>query len=225
MITNEVEKEVMESRTVPQADAHLDRLLMSTDLEEPWYKSIARSIHEHFHPPQLPPLEITSKPVEGVDMGGMGAIDVPWYKSFVSNVRDLIHPPKLPPLEVTSKPVEVKTIWGAYQGAEKKSGTVSVLIHVGIVVLLLVIFQAPAVRNAIKKGEIIYLPAFRPKLPPATEKMSGGGGGGQKMPQPVSRGVAPKPALKPFVPPAPAVPETRSARCSHDYRASPANRC
>jgi len=112
-------------------------------------------------------------------MGGMGAVDLPWYKSFVSNIRDLIHPPKLTPLEVTSKPVEVKTIWGAYQGAEKKSGAVSVLIHVGIVALLLVIFQAPGVRNAIKKtGEIIYLPAFKPKLPPAAEKMSGGGGGG-----------------------------------------------
>jgi periplasmic protein TonB len=72
---------------------------------------------------------------------------------------------------------------------------------------MLIVFQAP-VRNVIKKtGEIIYLPAFRPKLPPAAEKMSGGGGGGQKMPQPVSRGEAPKPALKPFVPPAPAVPK------------------
>jgi periplasmic protein TonB len=207
VISNEVDKEVMEQHNVAQAD-HLDRLLMSIDLEEPWYKSIARSIREAIHPPKLPPLELTSKPIENVDMGGLNAVDLPWYKSLVSNVRELIHPPKLPPLEVTSKPVEVKTIWGAYHGGETKSGAASVLIHAGIIALLLLIFQAPGVRNAIKKtGEIIYLPAFRPKLPPAAEKMSGGGGGGQKMPQPVSRGEAPKPALKQFVPPTPAVPK------------------
>ncbi len=46
MISNEVDKEVMEQRNVAQADDHLDRLLMSIDLEEPWYKSIMRSIRE-----------------------------------------------------------------------------------------------------------------------------------------------------------------------------------
>ncbi len=207
MITNELEKEVMEHQNVAPAEDHLDRLLMSIDLEEPWYKSVVRSIREALNPPKLPPLELTSKPVDNADMGSISAVELPWYKSFVSNVRDLIRPPKLPPLEVTSKPVEVKTIWGAYQGAERKSGAVSIGIHVAIVALMLIIFQAP-VRNAIKKGgEIIYLPAFRPKLPPAAEKMSGGGGGGQKVPQPVSRGAAPKPALKQFMPPTPAVPK------------------
>jgi periplasmic protein TonB len=207
VITNEVDKEVVERQNLAQADAHLDRLF-KTDLEEPWYKTIVGSIREALNPPKLPPLELTSRPVENLDIAGISAIEQPWYKSLAANVKELIHPPKLPPLEVTSKPVEVKTIWGAYQGAEKKSGAMSVLIHVGVVVLLLVIFQAPGVKNAIKKtGEIIYLPAFRPKLPPAAEKMSGGGGGGQKVPQPVNRGEAPKPALKQFVPPTPAVPK------------------
>jgi periplasmic protein TonB len=206
VISNEVDKEVMEHQNAVQADAHLDRLF-KTDLEEPWYKSIVGSIREVLNPPKLPPLELTSKPVDDLDITGISAIEQPWYKSLVTSIKELIHPPKLPPLEVTSKPVEVKNIWGAYQGAEKKSGAVSILIHVGVIALLLVIFQAP-VRNVIKKtGEIIYLPAFRPKLPPAAEKMSGGGGGGTKMPQPVSRGEAPKPALKQFVPPTPAVPK------------------
>src|SRR2546421_2703586 len=196
----------MEQQNVGAADAHLDGLF-KTDLEEPWYKTIVGSIREALNPPKLPPLELTSRPVENLDIAGISAIEEPWYKSLVANVRELIHPPKLPPLEVTSKPVEVKTIWGAYQGGERKSGAVSIAIHAAIVALMLIIFQAP-VRNVIKKtGEIIYLPAFRPKLPPAAEKMSGGGGGGQKMPQPVSRGEAPKPALKQFVPPTPAVPK------------------
>lgn len=208
MISDEVEKEPMEHRNVAQADAHLDRLLMASDLEEPWYRSIIRSIRESFEAPKLPPLEVTSKPVEDLDMSGISAVEQPWYKSLISNVRDLIRPPKLPPLEVTSKPVEVKTIWGAYSGGETKSGAASVLIHVLVVVLLLVLFQSPTVRNAIKKGgEIIYLPAWRPKLPPSAEKMSGGGGGGQKMPQPANRGVAPKFAPKQFMPPATAIPK------------------
>jgi TonB family protein len=189
-------------------DAHLDRLLMSTDLEEPWYKSIVRGIRETLNPPKLPPLEITSRPVESTDFGDMAKLEQPWFKSLVSNVRDLIHPPKLPPLEVTSKPVEVGSIWGAYQGGETKSGAVSLLIHVGFVALIFLVFQSPAVQKLVKKtGDIIYLPAYQPKLPPAAEKAGGGGGGGQKTPLPVNRGEAPKFARKQFIPPALAVPK------------------
>lgn len=34
------------------------------NIEEPWYKSIIKSIRETLHPPKLPPLEVTSKPIE-----------------------------------------------------------------------------------------------------------------------------------------------------------------
>lgn len=198
------------SAQMSQADAHLDRLLMSTDLEEPWYKSVIRSIREAIHPPQLPPLEITSRPVESTTLGDMAQIEQPWFKSLVHNIRDLIRPPKLPPLEVSSKPVEVGTIWGAYQGGETKSGAVSILIHVGFVALIFLVFQAPAVQKLIKdKGELIYLPPYQPKLPPAAQKAQGGGGGGQKMPTPVNKGEAPKFARKQFTPPALAIPQPK----------------
>jgi periplasmic protein TonB len=39
-------------------------LQVSAKLEEPWYKSIVSNIREAFSPPKLPPLEVTSKPVE-----------------------------------------------------------------------------------------------------------------------------------------------------------------
>lgn len=203
------QEEMTEQQKVAQPDAHLDRLLIPADLQEPLYKSIVRRIRETLNPPELPPLELTSKPIEGVDMGGASAVELPWYKSLVSNVRDLIRPPKLPPLEVTSKPVEVKTIWGAYRGGETKIGAVSVLIHVGIVLAALAIYQVPAVKKKVKDVTDIYFPIqpYKPKLPPAAEKMQGGGGGGQKMPQPVSRGEAPKFATKQFMPPAPAIPK------------------
>lgn len=210
-MTGDLEK-VAEAKNAPATgpDAHLDRLLLSSDLDEPWYKSIGRGIRESISPPKLPPLELTSKPLESSDLGDMSKIEQPWYHSLFTNVRDLIRPPKLPPLEVTSKPVEVGTIWGAYSGGETKSGAVSILIHVTVIVLMLVVFQAPSVQKKIKEiGNIIYVPAYKPKLPPASEQASGGGGGGQHTPTPVSRGEAPKFARKTFVPPALAVPQPK----------------
>ncbi len=208
MISSEVEKEPVDHSQVSQPADNLDRLLMATDLEEPWYKSIVRGIRDIVSPPKLPPLELTSRPLESADLGDSSKIEQPWFKSLYSNVKDLIHPPKLPPLEVTSKPVEVGTIWGAYQGGETRSGTVSILVHIAALALILAIFQSPSVRKkATDLGKIIYLPDFKPKLPQAQQKAGGGGGGGQHMPQPVNRGEAPKFAPKQFIPPAIAVPK------------------
>lgn len=216
---SDADKEIVEYPATMRSDAqlnggrpddHLDRLLMSTNIEEPWYKTIVKGIRETISPPKLPPLEITSRPVENGDFGDMAALEEPWFKSLVSNIRDLIRPPKLPPLEVTSKPVEIGSIWGAYGGGEKKSGAVSILIHVGVVLLLLAVFQTPLVRKKIQDwGPITYIPPYQPKLPPAAAKAGGGGGGGQHMPTPVSKGAPPKPAIKPFVPPALAVAQPK----------------
>ena len=200
----------MEHPHVARADGPLDPLFTSPNLEEPWFKSIVRSIREALNSPKLPPLELTSRPIESTDFGDLRKLELPWYKSLIGNIRDLIHPQKLPPLEVTSKPVEVGTIWGAYAGGESKSGAVSILIHVGVIVLLLVVFQSPAAMKVLKKGtDIIYLPAYQPKLPKADTKAGGGGGGGQKMPTPVSHGAAPKFAPKQFIPPMQAIPQPK----------------
>jgi TonB family protein len=191
-------------------DSNLDRLLISTNLEEPWFKSIIRSIREAINPPKLPPLELTSRPVEGEDFGDMSKVEIPWFKSLFSNIRELINPPKLPPLEVTSKPVEVGTIWGAYGGGETKSGAVSLLIHVAVISLLFLVFQSKAVQKKMTDlGHIVYVPDWKPKLPPAAQKAGGGGGGGQKMPDPVAKGAAPKFAPKQFMPPVQAIPQPK----------------
>lgn len=58
--------------TPPTPDDHLDRLF-SSDIEAlgiPWYKSLTQAIKERIHPPQLPPLEVTSKPVPVQDIWG-----------------------------------------------------------------------------------------------------------------------------------------------------------
>ena len=80
----------------------------------------------------------------------MAALEEPWFKSLIANIKDLIHPPNLPPLEVTSKPVEVGSIWGAYGGGEKRSGLVSLLIHVGVIGLMLVIFQKTSYQEKVR---------------------------------------------------------------------------
>ncbi len=206
-MTSEVDKESMEHPQVLPSD-HLDRLLVNSDLEEPWYKSVVRSIREAIHPPKLPPLVLTSKPIESSHFGDLNQIEQPWYKSLISNLKDIVHPPKLAPLEVTSKPIEVGTIWGAYQGGGTKSGAVSILIHVGVIALLLLVFQSKVVQKTRQiLGPIVYLPDFKPKLPQAAQKSGGGGGGGQKTPTPVSHGAPPKFAPKQFMPPALAIPK------------------
>jgi periplasmic protein TonB len=198
------EGEYMEHPNAAEPDAHLSRLLAPVDLEEPWFKSIVRGIRETLNPPKLPPLELTSKPVEDVNLGGMSQVEQPWFKSFISNIRDLINPPKLPPLEVTSKPVEVGTIWGAYEGHQGRWSAVSGLGYVALIALSLAIFQSKAVQNKVKDvTHLIYTPIgeYKPKLPPAKTQSGGGGGGGQKAPTPVSKGAAPKFAPKQFVMP------------------------
>ena len=50
-------------------DDHLNRLLMD-QVEEPWYKSFVRNVREAIHPPELPPLELTSTPVPVQEIWG-----------------------------------------------------------------------------------------------------------------------------------------------------------
>jgi TonB family protein len=52
------------------AEDHLSRLLVDS-VEEPWYKLFVQNIREMIHPPKLPPLEITSKPVAVKDIWGL----------------------------------------------------------------------------------------------------------------------------------------------------------
>lgn len=208
-MTGEIEND---NRGLPSSgqDSHLDHLLLKTDLEEPWYRSIIQNIREALNPPKQPPLVLTSRPVEGAGMGQLEQVELPWYKSLTQNVKDLINPPKMAPLELTSKPVEVGTIWGAYGGGETKSGTVSILVHVGVVALMFLVFRKQIMPPARKLDSTpIYLPEYKPKLPPAAQKAGGGGGGGQRMPTPVSKGAPPPPAPKQFTPPALAVPQPK----------------
>lgn len=209
MTSNELERENLEVQEPgARRDHHLDHLLLQSDIEEPWYKSIVRSLRETFNPPKLPPLELTSRPVEDAGLGGMGAAEIPWYRSLYNNIHDFIRPPKLPPLEVTSKPVAVGSIWGAYAGGESRSVGISVLIHVGVVALLWFVFQTKPMQKAIHEvTTLVYTPPYHPKLPKADTQA--GGGGGMKRPTPTNHGAAPHFNPKPFVPPEVTIPKPK----------------
>ncbi len=131
-------------------------------------------------------------------------LEEPWYKSFAANINELIHPKKLPPLELTSKPVPVEELWGFYGGQEKKAGLMSVLIHAGVVVLLLVVGSNPTVQRIVKEQVTLIAPdiaPFQPKNPMKKQSMGGGGGGGDRSPTPPSKGKLPRVSDKQFTPP------------------------
>jgi TonB family protein len=56
--------------TPSKPDDHLSHLLVS-QLEVPWHRSLIQSVKELIHPPKLPPLEVTSKPVPVKDIWGL----------------------------------------------------------------------------------------------------------------------------------------------------------
>ena len=132
-------------------------------------------------------------------------IEKPWLTSLFENVRDLISPPKLPPLQVTSKPVAVRDIWGLY-GRQKRSGVMSLGIHVATIALLFTVFSNRTVREAVANHIItpVFAPdlePYVPKMAPKKQAMGGGGGGGDRSPTPASKGRLPKQSLRQFTPP------------------------
>ncbi len=55
-------------------DIHLRRLLAPDDLDEPFYKTFVTTIKEFVNPPKLPPLELTSKPVDPAELKGLNGL-------------------------------------------------------------------------------------------------------------------------------------------------------
>jgi TonB family protein len=55
-------------------DIHLQRLLAPDDLDEPFYKTFVTTIKEFVNPPKLPPLELTSKPVDPSELKGLNGL-------------------------------------------------------------------------------------------------------------------------------------------------------
>ena len=80
-------------------------------LDLPLWRSLLLNFIDRVAPERLPPLELTSKPVDvGILPGEL--FELPWYRTVFSNLADVISPDILPPLQLESRPVDVGELIG-----------------------------------------------------------------------------------------------------------------
>jgi hypothetical protein len=81
------------------------------ELSRSLWRSLLINFADRFAPERLPPLQLTSKPVDvGILEGDL--LNLPWYRTVFSNLGEVISPQLLPPLELTSQPVDVGELLG-----------------------------------------------------------------------------------------------------------------
>ena len=74
-------------------------------------KSLVANARDRFFPEKLPPLLISSRPVDvGMLLGDRLAL--PWTRTVFTNIGDVIAPETLPPLELESRPIDVGELIG-----------------------------------------------------------------------------------------------------------------
>src|SRR5579872_3091469 len=84
-------------------------LLPPPELSRSLLRSLLTNLRDRFFPERLPPLQLTSRPVDvGMLVGDI--LELPWYRTILKNLGDLISPDTLPPLQLESQPVEVDLI-------------------------------------------------------------------------------------------------------------------
>src|SRR6267154_4389935 len=81
-------------------------LLPPASLTQPLWKSLLTNLRDTFAPEKLPPLHLTSRPVDvGLLLGER--LRLPWFRTVFTNIGDVLSPETLPPLELESRPVDV----------------------------------------------------------------------------------------------------------------------
>jgi len=97
--------EGLPSQTDEMEDYELD-FAPPASLGVPLWRRLLVNILERVAPEKLPPLDLTSRPVDvGMLVGDRVAL--PWFRTVFTNLGDVISPEILPPLELESRPVEV----------------------------------------------------------------------------------------------------------------------
>jgi hypothetical protein len=75
------------------------------------WRSLVLNFIDRVAPERLPPLQLTSKPMDvGMLIGDR--LDRPWYRTIFTNIADVVSPEILPALELTSSPVDVGELLG-----------------------------------------------------------------------------------------------------------------
>jgi len=81
------------------------------ELNRSLWRSLLVNLADRFAPERLPPLQLTSRPVNvGILEGDL--LQLPWYRTVFSNLADVISPDTLPPLELESQPIDVGELLG-----------------------------------------------------------------------------------------------------------------
>jgi hypothetical protein len=87
-------------------DRHELDLLLPQSVTRPLWQSLLSNLRDRFFPEKLPPLQLTSRPMNtGMLIGD--AVSLPWYRTVFTNLGNVINPENLPPLELESQPVDV----------------------------------------------------------------------------------------------------------------------
>src|SRR5271168_2906539 len=83
-------------------DMPLD-LLPPPSLTQPLWRSLIGNLRDTFATERLPPLILTSRPVNiGLALGER--LRLPWFRTVFTNIGDVLSPEVLPPLELKSQP-------------------------------------------------------------------------------------------------------------------------
>ena len=81
------------------------------ELTLPLWRSLVLNIIDRIAPERLPPLQLTSKPVNvGLMVGDL--MELPWYRTVFTNIADVVSPEMLPPLQLESQPIDVGELLG-----------------------------------------------------------------------------------------------------------------
>ena len=99
------------AESVSPSDGHQLELLLSDSWQRPLRKRLLDQLRDRLAPEKLPPLQLTSRPVD-VGMLAGDILSLPWYRSVFTNLGDVISPETLPPLHLESRPVDVGELIG-----------------------------------------------------------------------------------------------------------------
>lgn len=80
-------------------------LLLPGSWNKPLWQRLLDNFHDRFMPERLPPLHLTSRPMN-IGMLASDRLNLPWFRTIFTNLGDVISPESLPPLELESNPVD-----------------------------------------------------------------------------------------------------------------------
>jgi hypothetical protein len=109
--TSQASSEEKKTETANTPGGHELELLLADSWNRPLRKRLFDHLQDTVSPEKLPPLRLTSRPVD-VGMLAGDILSLPWYRTVFTNLGDVISPETLPPLQLESRPVDVGELIG-----------------------------------------------------------------------------------------------------------------